>query len=264
VLEKSKFFDKKKNTMTKAKTNIQQFYAQVANSKVSNILKLKKNYPNLSAKKIENIHRIINNTDKTKSYIKIAIKGLLQKQIIISMSQANINKILAPSSVYVANINRALRNIKSNVIVDYIQPKVSDVIIVLNSIALASDCQVIENYVKNVDNIMSENIQAPRFPQSKSYLKIIRIPYLIKNTNIPINLEFVETVIKLSHIFNNLLLTSRPRVIKASSKSNMAIVWIDIWDFQSGKNARMLINRCFNMRSHIITICGANMNPGVP
>jgi len=231
VLEKSKFFNKRKNTMTKAKTNIQQSYAQVANFKVSDILKLKKNYPNLSAKKIENIHRIINNTDKTKSYIKMVIKGLSQKQIIIPMSQANINKILASSSVHVANINRTLRNIKSNVIVNYIQPEVSGVTIVLNSIVLASDYQVIENHIKNVDNIMSENIQAPRLPQSKSYLKMIGIPYLMENTNIPINSEFVETVIKLSHIFNNLLLTSRPRVIKASPKSNMAIFWIDIWDF---------------------------------
>jgi len=44
----------------------------------------------------------------------------------------------------------------------------------------------------------------------------------------------------------------------------MTIVWIDIWNAQSGKNAKILINRYFNVRSHITTICGANMNPGVP
>ena len=115
--------------------------------------------------------------------------------------------------------------------VDYIQLEISGVTIVLNSIVLASDYQVIENYTENVDNIMSENIQAPRLPQSKSYLRIIGIPYLMENTNIHINSEFVETVIKLSYIFNDLLLTSRPRVIKNSPKSNMVIVWIDIWNF---------------------------------
>jgi len=66
------------NTMTKAKTNIWQSYAQVANSEVFNILKLKKNYPNLLAKKIKNIHMIINNTDKTKPHIKMTTKGPLQ------------------------------------------------------------------------------------------------------------------------------------------------------------------------------------------
>jgi len=71
---------------------------------------------------------------------------------------------------------------------------------------------------------MSEDIQAPRLPQSKSYLKIIGIMYLMENTNIPINSEFIETVIKLSHIFNNLSLTFRPRVIKISPNFNMVIV----------------------------------------
>ena len=44
----------------------------------------------------------------------------------------------------------------------------------------------------------------------------------------------------------------------------MSIVWIDIWDTQSSKNAKMLINRCFNVSNFIITIRGANMNPRVP
>ena len=44
------------------------------------------------------------------------------------------------------------------------------------------------------------------------------------------------------------------RVIKVSPKSDMSIVQIDIWDVQSGSNAKMLINRCFNVRRHIATI----------
>ena len=74
---------------------------------------------------------------------------------------------------------------------------------------------------------MSKDIQALRLPQSKSYLKIIGFLYLEKNTNVPTNLDFVETIIKLSHIFNDLLLASKPRIIKASPKSDIAIVWIE-------------------------------------
>ena len=44
----------------------------------------------------------------------------------------------------------------------------------------------------------------------------------------------------------------------------MSIVWIDIWDIQSGSNAKMLINRCFNVGQYIVTIQGANMDPGIP
>ena len=103
-------------------------------------------------------------------------------------------------------------------------------------------------------NINSENIELPRLLQSKSYLKIIGISYLIENSNISILSDFAEMIIKSNHVFNNLSLVSKLQVIKASPKFNMAIIWIDIWDAQSGFNAKNLINRSFNIRSYIVTI----------
>jgi len=82
------------------------------------------------------------------------------------------------------------------------------VTIVTNKVILPLDLKVIENFVKNVDNVNSEDIEAPRLPQSKSYLKIIGISYFLENTNVSITLDFVESIIK--YIFNNLLLTSKP------------------------------------------------------
>ena len=67
---------KGKKLMATAKTNIRQLYAQAVNLKVTDILKLKEDYSNLSAKKIENIHRIINNASKSKPHIKMTTKGL--------------------------------------------------------------------------------------------------------------------------------------------------------------------------------------------
>ena len=80
--------------------------------------------------------------------------------------------------------------------------------IVTNKVILPLDLKVIENFVKNVDNVNSEDIEAPRLPQSKSYLKIIGISYFLENTNVSITSDFVESIIK--YIFNNLLLTSKP------------------------------------------------------
>jgi len=51
VLEKSKFFKKGKNQVKTVKLNNKQSYAQVVNSKITDILKLKKNNPNLPVKK---------------------------------------------------------------------------------------------------------------------------------------------------------------------------------------------------------------------
>ena len=44
----------------------------------------------------------------------------------------------------------------------------------------------------------------------------------------------------------------------------MSIIWIDIWDVQSGSKAKYLINRCFNIEKYIVTICGANINLDIP
>jgi len=59
-------------------------------------------------------------------------------------------------------------------------------------------------------------------------LKIIGISYFIENTNISITSDFIESIIKVNHIFNNLLLALKPQVIKALPKYDMVIVWLDI------------------------------------
>ena len=56
---------------------------------------------------------------------------------------------------------------------------------------------------------------------------------------------------------------SKPRVIKVLSKLDMSIIWIDIWDVQSGSKAKGLINQYFNVGKYITTIRDANMNPGI-
>ena len=56
------------------------------------------------------------------------------------------------------------------------------------------------------------------------------------------------------------MLVSKLCIIKASPKSDMAIIWINIQNVQSSVNARSLINRCFNIGSHITTIKDTNMN----
>ena len=155
-----------------------------------------------------------------------------------------------------------LKNIKSKVIIDYICAETTGITVILNTVASQSDLLVMERYgyVKNIDSIISDKVQISRLSQSKSYLKITGIPYYVDSTNLPTTLDDIRVIIKLNHIFNDFMLTSKPRVIKASSKSDITIIWIDIWDVQSGKNGKILINRYFDIRRHIATIHGTNMN----
>ena len=121
------------------KPNNKQSYAQVANPKITNILKLKEDYWNLPAKKIENIHKIINNLDKIKPRTKITIKGPSHKQIIIPINKDDKTKFMASSSEHIANINRTLKNIKSDVIADYVYSEHISITIVTNKVASSSD-----------------------------------------------------------------------------------------------------------------------------
>ena len=89
-------------------------------------------------------------------------KGSSRKQIIIPIDKDNINKFMASSSIYIANINRALKNIKLNIMADYVQPELIDVTIVTNKVVSPLDLQIIENFVKNVENINLEDIVASR------------------------------------------------------------------------------------------------------
>jgi len=49
----------------------------------------------------------------------MTIKSSSLKQIIVPMGKNNINKFIALSSNYITNINRALKNIKLDIMTDY-------------------------------------------------------------------------------------------------------------------------------------------------
>ena len=82
---------------------------------------------------------------------------------------------------------------------------------------------MIKQYIKNISSIEVDKVEASRLPQSKSYLKILGISYLCKNSNTPISANVVEKIIKDNHIFNNIVIASRPRVIKISPKLDMPL-----------------------------------------
>ena len=103
--------------------------------------------------------------------------------------------LLLPS-VYITNINSMLKNIKSDIRADFVRTDQHGIIIIMNKVASTSDLQMVENYVKNVDYLDSKDIKILYLPQSKSYLKIIGILYLMENTDIFINSSVVKSILK--------------------------------------------------------------------
>ena len=227
-------------------------------------LKIKDTFPNLQNKKIEIVQKIISSQDKPKLRISMTTKGLSCKQVILPMKGDNANNFIKDLSMHVININWILKNIKSNIMADYIHVDGKGIIMITNNIASPSELQAIEKYIKSVSCVDIDQVQSPWLPQSKLYLKIVSILYLSEVTNSQITSEDIERVLKNTHIFNNVVLASKSRIIKVLLKSNMAIIWINIWDAQSDSKAKSLINQRFNIERFIATIQGTNMNPGVP
>ena len=192
-------------------------------------------------------------------------KGPSRKQVIVPMSNNNTISFTKNSVLYVAHINRLLRNAKSDIVVDFIRSNPIGPVIVTNKVTKQSNLQIISQYIKKSEDINELQVEEPHLPQSKSYLKIISIPFFSNSkTQDHLNTSNIENILKQNQIFDDIKLTSRPRVIKVSPKSDMSIIWIDIWDHQSSNKAKCLINRCFNVGRYIATIRGANMNLGVP
>jgi len=87
------------------------------------------------------------------------------------------------SNKHVSNINKVLKEIKSDIIANFA-------------------------WTNSIGIINSDNIIVPRLPQFKLFLKILDISYLIEDTNISITSDIIEKILQSTHIFNNVTLTS--------------------------------------------------------
>ena len=104
-------------------------------------------------------------------------KGPSRKQVIIPMSTDNNTTFTKNSALHVANINRLLKNAKSDVVADFIRSDPNGLVIVTNKVANQSNLQIISQYIRRSEDINKLQVEEPCLPQSKSYLKIIGIPF---------------------------------------------------------------------------------------
>jgi len=119
------------------------------------VIKIKKTFPSMGVKEIDQINNIVKGSPKSKPCIQMTTKGLSRKQVIILMGNDNNEKFMKNSLIHVGNLNRNLRNAKSEVLVDFIHSDLLRVTVVTNKVSLPSDLLIIEKYVKNSENIDS-------------------------------------------------------------------------------------------------------------
>ena len=136
VKEISKFF--KKTSPANRNKNNRKSYVQAENN-TREVLKIKEVFLNLQAKKIENIQKIIKDNSKAKLKLNMTIKRPSRKQIIILINSNNKMKFIVDSSSYVTNLNKTLKNIKSDIMVNFVQQEQLEIIIVTNKVVLPLD-----------------------------------------------------------------------------------------------------------------------------
>ena len=123
------------------------------------------------------------------------MKSPSRKQVIIFINIVNFNRFIVLSNKHISNINRDLKNIKLDIMADFIQADHRRLVITINKAAFTLDFNTIKRYIRNVNTINSNNIISPRLFQSKFYLKILDILYLIENTNISIFSDVAEIIL---------------------------------------------------------------------
>jgi len=80
------------------------------------------------------------------------------------MDSNNSKKFLLTSGDHVTNMNRALKSIKSDVVIDFIRSDHRDLIVISNKVTAPSDMSIINNYIKNSDNLDIKDIQDTQLP----------------------------------------------------------------------------------------------------
>ena len=81
-----------------------------------------------------------------------------RKQIIILINTINSERVIAKLNIYIANINRLLKEVKSNISADYICSNSKEIIITTNKAATISDLNIIEKYVEKLNEVNTVNL----------------------------------------------------------------------------------------------------------
>ena len=105
-------------------SNVKKSYAQTSKtnilSNIEDVLQIKEAFLFLSANEVGRMIKAKSSKDKKKPKINMMTKGPLRKQVIVPMAKLNTELIVNLAYQHIANINKCLKNIKSDIIANFI------------------------------------------------------------------------------------------------------------------------------------------------
>ena len=206
-------------------SNMKKSYVQALKSNLSHIkdiVQIKEAFSALLIDEVRKVSKISNSGESNKKLkINMTTREPSRKEVIILMANHIAELIINSAHIHITNVNKCLKNSKSDIITDFIQSTNNGIIINTNKPTNNLNLSTIEKYLKSIQNINSNSIKSLCLPKSKSYMKIIGLPYKIDQDII--SPDYIKSVLKETHLFNGVVLASKPYVIKASLKLDMAV-----------------------------------------
>ena len=208
--------------MITKKSYVQAFKTNILSS-IEDVIRVKETFPTLSADEVGKILKAKNSSGSTKKpKINMTTRRQSRREVIIPMTKTNAELIVNSAHIHISNINKCLKNSKSDIFTDFIQYNINEIIITTNKPTSNLDLSTIEKYLKNVQNINPDSIESSCLPKSKLYMKIIGLPYLSELG--VMSPDIIKGILKDLYLFKDATLALKPQVIKASPKSDKAVV----------------------------------------
>ena len=157
-------------------------------------------------------------------------QGPTRCQVLILLAPAAAEMVVANTALAVESCNKGLVSACSKLRVESVRKTWDGVSMSTNSVASVAELEVIKQWLKKTAGLGEITEVEPRLPQSKSFLKVLGVPYWDSKTSLPITPAQVAEALSSSPLFEGVTLASMPHIMKASPSSDMSVIWIDIWD----------------------------------
>ena len=121
---------------------------------IEDVLQVKEVFPSLSADEVEKMLKAKNSrVDNKKLKINMITRELLKKEVIIPMAKSNTKLIVNSAYTHISNVNKCLKNSKSDIVADFIWITNNGIIIIMNKPANVLNLSTIKKFLKNIDNV---------------------------------------------------------------------------------------------------------------
>jgi len=164
-------------------SNMKKSYAQASKAnitRIEDIMQVKEVFPDLLVDGVGKVLKVKNSGEGNKKpKINMMTRGPSRKEVIIPMANHIAELIVNSAHIHITNVNKCLKNSKSDIVADFIRSTNNGIIITTNKPANNLNLSTIEKYLKSIQNVDSNSIESPCLPKSKSYMKIIGLSYKI-------------------------------------------------------------------------------------